>query len=232
MSSRVAWPTALAAAFVALLCLPACSSGGAGGAAKQDAAGSTAPGPRNNNVSASSQGAAKPSAAKASKPSGPAIEVTWEALAREKYLLENSRFRRRGPQPPQKITLYSRSHPEAARVLAGRSTEDGAQSAVLEDRDMLGFIKGLETQGFYRLARPTGYDTALAASENARGRVTVVRKGQGYTLLSLRGQGLNAKTKAIPKLYSDAKQAIMTLRNMNPTLSVSQYGASGTARTR
>jgi hypothetical protein len=229
MSRHTLWLVTLVAAFLALLCLSGCSSGGAAAAAKKNGSPTAAASARNDSVSAPAPGAV---AKKPSTPSGPAIQVTWEALAREKYLLENSRFKRRGPQPPQKIILYSRSHPDAKRVLAGRGSEDGAQSAVLDDQDMVAFLKGLERQGFFRLARPAGFDSSLVSSDSARGRVTVVRDGQGYTLISVRGQGLNQSTKAIPKLYSEAKQAIMTLRNMNPTLSVSQYGASGKARTR
>ena len=165
------------------------------------------------------------------QPTGPAIEVVWEALAREKYLLENSRFRRRGPQPPQKIVLLSKSHPRARAVSAGRGGDDG-HTAVIADRDMEAFVKGLEQRGFFKNARPQGYDSAIAGSENARGRVTVIQNGQGRSIISLRGQGQNAATKDIPRIYSEAKQAIMALRNMNPTLSVTRQGASGSARLR
>ena len=166
------------------------------------------------------------------QPTGPAIEVIWEALAREKYLLENSRFRRRGPQPPQKIVLLSRSHPDAAAVTAGRGRDAGAHTAVIADRDMEAFVEGLRERGFFKNARPQGYDSAIQDSENARGRVTVIQNGQGRSIISLRGQGQNPATKDIPRIYSEAKQAIMALRNMNPTLSVTRQGASGTARLR
>jgi len=164
-------------------------------------------------------------------PKGPAIVVTWEALSREIYLLENSRFRRRGPQPPQKITLISSSHPDAADLASGRTSRDStASTAVLDDRDMVNFVKGLERSGFFRYARPAGYDTLLANTENARGRVTVTRGSDSRTLLSMRGQGLNEKTKRIPAIYSEAKRAIMVLRNMTPMLSVTHSGASGAIR--
>ena len=223
------------AASIGLLGLAACSSGGnAGGAAQssnsQGTGNQAALGPLPD-VTDPSSGAVADAPA---KPSGPAIQVTWEALAREKYLLENSRFRRRGaPQPPQKITLYSESHPEAASVKRPRSREERAKhvgSAVVPDADMQRFIQGLRRQGFYRHARMSGFDEALAQSDNARGRIIVESGGESYTLISMRGQGQNANTKAIPKLYSETKQAVMVLRNMTPTLNVSHYGYSGQAR--
>jgi len=176
-------------------------------------------------------GVTEPSSRQAA-PTGPAIEVVWEALAHEKHLLENSRFRRSGPLPPQKIVLLSASHPNAKAVVAGRGGEQGAQTAVIPDADMEGFLQGLEQRGFFRLARPAGYDAAVAGSSNARGRITVTRGGDSRSLISLRGQGLNEATKDVPRIYSEAKQAIMALRNMHPTLSVTRQGASGNASIR
>lgn len=231
-------PTILAlAASIALLGLTGCSTGGggnaqnaSGGGAATTASGPLAPLP--DVTGASSTGRSAPQAAP--KPSGPAIQVTWEALAREKYLLENSRFRRRGaPQPPQKITLYSESHPESANVKRPRSREERAKhvgSAVVPDADMQRLLQGLRRQGFYRHAKLSGFDDALAQSDNARGRIIVDSAGESYTLLSMRGQGQNPNTKAIPKLYSETKQAVMVLRNMTPTLNVSHYGYTGQAR--
>ena len=124
-------------------------------------------------------------------------------------------------------------HPEAKKVRQARTKEDRQKysgSAVLSDKDMLRFLEGLRRQGFYRYARPTGYDNALADSENARGRIIVEQDGRGHTLLSMRGQGQAQATKAIPKLYSETKQAVMVLRNMTPTLNVSHYDVSGSAR--
>ncbi len=60
----------------------------------------------------------------------------------------------------------------------------------------------------------------LFDGETARGRVTVERSGESYTLLSMRGQGLSDSTKQIPPMYSQAKQAILVLRNRTPTLRV------------
>ncbi len=220
------------AATIAALGLTACSGGG-GGQGSQGAGGASPQadlGPLPDVTDPSSAAKARAPA----KPSGPAISVTWEALSREKYLLENSRFKRRGgPQPPQLITLFSESHPEARKVRQARTKEDRqkyAGSAVLSDKDMARFVEGLRRQGFYRYARPSGYDDALADSENARGRIIVEEGGQSRTLLSMRGQGQHKATKAIPKLYSETKQAVMYLRNMTPTLNVQHYDVSGSAR--
>lgn len=225
-------PAVLAlAASIALLGLAACSGGGSGqGATPAGGSAARAPmAPMADVMAPSSADAMAPAA-----PSGPAIEVTWEALARERYLLENSRFRRPGaPMPPQKITLFSESHPEAKLVKRPRTKEERDKysgSAVVPDRDMERFITGLQRQGFYRHAKRSGFDDAVAQSDNARGRIIVERDGQSYTLISLRGQGQNPNTRAIPKLYSETKQAVMVLRNMTPTLNVTHYGYSGQAR--
>jgi len=217
-------------ATIALLGLTACSSGGASSKAAQ--AGGGGPAANAGPVRDVTDGS-RP-AAKAAKPAGPAILVTWEALAREKYLLENSRFRRKNqPQPPQRITLFSESHPTAKKVRRARSKaerERFAGSAVLSDTDMVNFLKGLTRSGFYKYAKPTGYSDALASSDNARGRIIVEQDGRSYTLLSMRGQGQNKSTRGIPKIYSETKQAVMVLRNMTPTLNVTHYGVTGSAR--
>lgn len=226
------------AASIALLGLAACSSGGGAAAATPSGAtGGTAdlgPLPDVTDRSSGSAPSTTPTSAAARQPSGPAIQITWEALAREKYLLENSRFRRQGaPQPPQKITLYSESHPEAQLVKRPRTKAERmkyAGSAVVPDADMQRFLAGLQRQGFFRYAKLSGFDDALVDSENARGRIIVEQDGTSHTLISMRGQGQNRNTKAIPKLYSETKQAVMVLRNMTPTLNVSHYGYSGQAR--
>ena len=64
----------------------------------------------------------------------------------------------------------------------------------------------------------------LFDDETARGRVTVEVNGESRTLLSMRGQGLQESTKQIPALYSEAKRAVIGLRNQTPTLTV--MGAS------
>ncbi len=231
MSNPRATRALVTALFLALFGLAACSSDDAADATKTKADdGGSGPVFAEGGFDTVTKPSRAPQAAP--KPRGPVIEVVWEALAREKYLLENSRHRRRGPLPPQKIVLLSASHPRAAAVQAGRGGEQGAQTAVLADRDMQGLLKGLEERGFFRYARTAGYDAALLSNANARGRVTVTRGADSRTLISLRGQGLNRATKEIPRIYSEAKQAIMVLRNMYPTLSVTSSGASGNASVR
>jgi hypothetical protein len=159
---------------------------------------------------------------------GPVIEVVWEALAREKVLLETSRWRRnRGAQAPQKITLISQSHPDAAAVVSGRSAEARerfGQVSILKDEDMLMFLRGLRQGGFYRHARAMGDHAPVLRDDNARGRITVVRDGSSSTLVSMRGQGRSPATRDIPRIYSQTKQAIMVLKNMSPQLNVSHVG--------
>jgi len=231
MTNPRATSALVAALFLALFSLAACSSDDAADASKKTA---QAGGGENVYAEGGFDSVTDPSPAKRAAPqsTGPAIEVTWEALAHERYLQENSRYRRRGPLPPQKIVLLSASHPRARAVQSGRGGEKGAQTAVLSDRDMQGLVKGLEERGFFRHARTAGFDAAIVKSANARGRVTVTRGSDSRTLVSLRGQGRNPATKDIPRIYSEAKQAIMVLRNMHPTLSVSSSGASGNASVR
>jgi hypothetical protein len=153
------------------------------------------------------------------------VKVTWEALATERELLENPRFGRRpqrGALPTQKIVLVNASHPDARANRVGRvAREDrGVAVAAVADEDMDLFVRGLEQRGFFRLARPTGTLERFFADPDARGRITVERGGDSVTLVSLRGQGQNEATKAIPPMYSEVKQAIIVLRNQTPTLSV------------
>jgi hypothetical protein len=221
MCARALTWTALAAAIGALLLLSGCSPS-ASSAPKPRPEASVDPGP-----------APQRKADLPARPSGPSIEVTWEALAREKYLMETSRFKRRGAQPPQKITLLSESHPDAERARVPRTRADREKyvnTAVLPDRDLLSLIDGLRRRGFYRHARPTVENSAAYDNSNARGRVTVNRDGDSRTLISMRGQGLNENTRAIPAIYSEAKQAIMVLRNMTPTLNVRHFGAEAMRR--
>lgn len=234
---------ALSLAVFGALCFGACASGARKAPATKSAASNTPASRGASSRAASSRAAAAGSAdaadlgasKKKAGPTGPAIVVTWEALAREKYLVENSRFKRRGPQAPMKIMLISSSHPDAAAIASGRGgrrRDPTVSTAILSDRDMVQFVRGLERRGFFRYARPAGYDTALAGSDNARGRITVTRDGTSRTLLSMRGQGLNEATKQIPAIYSEAKQAIMALRNLTPTLNVTRSSASGTVSVR
>lgn len=155
-----------------------------------------------------------------------AIRVTWEGLAREREIAANSKYNRpRGAvAPPMKITLVSESHPDAPALRAGRtkgSREDSAHSAVLRDADLLTFVKGLEKRGFFQHARATDAQQGTFGHARARGRVTVERGNDSLTIVSMRGQGLDPRTKAIPGIYSESKQAIMMLRNRTPGLALS-----------
>ena len=85
---------------------------------------------------------------------------------------------------------------------------------------MLDLVSALERLGFYKYAQPTGSLQPMFLSDRARGRITVERDGKSMTLLSQRWQGLRDETKQIPGIYSDAKQAIVALKNRSPTLRV------------
>ncbi len=162
------------------------------------------------------------------RPGGPraVIRVTWEALARERELYESSRFTR--PQgavdPDMLVTLISAGHPDAERVQNPRTREERerfARVAVVPDADLVALVQSLRKEGFDRYAQPTDMQEGQWSNSAARGRVTVEEGGSSVSLLSMRGQGLNPATKAIPALYSGAKRAIMLLRNRNATLSIS-----------
>ncbi|MHC5010253.1 MAG: hypothetical protein ACYTG6_04785 [Planctomycetota bacterium] len=162
-------------------------------------------------------------------PTGPRIRVTWEALSVERDLLENPRHGRRpqtGLLPNHKVVLVSESHPDAERTLQGITTEDtqGVSVATLPDEDMVLLLQGLGQRGFFQIAQSTAAAEGLFGSPNARGRVTVDRGDESWTLVSMRGQGLNPATKQIPALYSEAKQSIIMLRNQTPTMSVVTRG--------
>jgi hypothetical protein len=159
------------------------------------------------------------------------MRVIWQALAVERERLENPTHNRtplRGVVPTQQIVLVSESHPDAKANLMGRSAREhkGVAVAALPDSDMALLLRGLQQRGFFAAARPTDQAASLFANPNARGRITVERGEQSWTLVSMRGQGLNDATKAIPALYSEAKQSIIVLRNQTPTMSVITSGRS------
>lgn len=154
-----------------------------------------------------------------------AIRVTWEALARERELFENSQYRRPqgGLAPEMIVTLVNASHPDADRIRFPRTESDRerfARTAVVPDEDMLALVRGLQKNGFDRLAQPTDMQRGQWTSDSARGRVTIEEGPQSLTLLSMRGQGQNPATKDIPALYSEAKRAVMLVRNQNASLNV------------
>ncbi|MCA9314545.1 MAG: hypothetical protein H6806_08015 [Planctomycetes bacterium] len=154
-----------------------------------------------------------------------AIRVTWEALARERELFETSQYRRPqgGLAPDMIVTLVNASHPDAERIRYPRSEADRerfARTAVVPDQDMVALVRGLQQSGFDRLAQPTDMQRGQWMADSARGRVTIEEGPQSLTLLSMRGQGQNPATKDIPALYSEAKRAVMLLRNQNASLNV------------
>lgn len=158
-------------------------------------------------------------------PSGPRMVVTWEALAVERERFENPSHRRGVSQaaiPNQRIVLVNESHPMAEAQAAGRSTvlRDGTSIAVVPDEDMMLFIRGMRERGFFQRAHDSSAVAGLVQSENARGRITLERGDRSWTLVSMRGQGLNEQTRDIPAMYSQLKQSIMLLRNRTPTLNV------------
>lgn len=154
--------------------------------------------------------------------------MTWEALAHERYLYENPKYGRTpigSAQPEFRIVLVNESHPEAGQIRQGRvRSSTNAGSGVITDREMRDFLQGLEKIGYFRAAASTMAQTRFFDDERARGRVTVERQTGSVTLLSMRGQGLNASTKHIPGIYSQAKQAIAFMKNQARTLTVETIG--------
>ncbi len=174
-------------------------------------------------VSARSEPAAAPAT-----PTGPQVRVTWEALAVEKERFENPRDPRSDPRyrvglaMQQKVVMVNASNVEArANQLGVTAKRDrGVSVATIPDADMQTFLQQLDQRGFFRVASPTDEVESLFSSPNARGRVTVERDGRSWTLLSMRGQGLNASTKEIPAVYSDSKRAVILMRNSTSAMSV------------
>ena len=157
--------------------------------------------------------------------SGPQIRVTWEALAIERDQYQNPRFGRRpqaGASSQLKVVLVSDSHVEAQTNMRGLTARQnrGVAVAPIPDTDIQTFVQGLEQRGFFRLAAPTSTVMHRLQDPNARGHITVERGGESYTLISMRGQGMSPSTKAIPALYSEAKQSILMLRNSSSSMSV------------
>lgn len=153
-----------------------------------------------------------------------AVTVIWEALATEKDKLLNSRYRRAtrgGITPPTRTILINESHPAAARLRDGRNARAEAGTGIITDRQMAALVKSFQELGYFRVAKPTASMRKLFKSSGARGRVTIESDGTSYTLLSMRGQALNASTREIPVVYSKVKQAVAAMRNMTTSLTVS-----------
>ena len=173
------------------------------------------------------QPAAKPAYQPRAMPTatGPQIRVTWEALAVEKERLANPRIKRTqmiGLASQQKVVVVNAGHLEAktSRLGAMSAQNRGTAVASVSDENMQRFLQLLERRGFFRHAKPTGAIARQFENERARGRITIERNGQSYSLVSLRGQGLDPRTKHIPALYSETKQAIMMLRNQTSCMGV------------
>jgi len=158
------------------------------------------------------------------------IRITWEALAVERDLVANPRLGRKPQQgvlPDSKIVLVSDDHPAAIGRQKGRAStreQDGSQVAVLGAVDLQLLVKGLREAGFYKVARPTDGVQPHFDDSEARGRVTIEVDGVSRTLLSLRGQGTQESTRDVPRIYSQAKQAVAMVRNQTPALSVVTTG--------
>jgi hypothetical protein len=158
------------------------------------------------------------------------IRVTWEALAVERDLVANPRLGRKPQQgvvADSKIVLVSDDHPAAFGRQKGRAStreKDGSQVAVLNAADLQLLVRGLREAGFYKVARPTDGVQPHFDDSEARGRVTIEMDGVSRTLLSLRGQGTQDATRDVPRIYSQAKQAVAVVRNQTPALSVVTTG--------
>jgi hypothetical protein len=166
-------------------------------------------------------------------PGTPSIRVVWEALAVE---LERSAGEARGvtgSRPLVEGLPGTRADVDHEVILLNASfvatpeqdAENRSRKAVgrvarVTDADMNAFLEGLERIGFFQHARPTESVRYLFPTDRARGRITVERDGNSVTLLSMRGLGLQASTRAIPGIYAQAKQAVVLLKNRVPTLRV------------
>jgi hypothetical protein len=208
------------------LLLAACTSGGS----RREPAALRAEGPRATAAFAplSDDAGEAPPAALPRDAGTEGVRVTWEALAVERDQLENPRLGRiqRGVLPQTKVVLVSEDHPDARKVQVGRVAveHEGVAVAPVRDADMEALLGALRQRGFFRLATPTGSIARLFDDPDARGQVTVEQGGRSWTIVSVRGQGLDDSTKEIPALYSQAKQSILMMRNATPTMSVVATG--------
>jgi hypothetical protein len=157
----------------------------------------------------------------------PSIRVTWEALAVERERYEHpSPFAPRGTKPfvsadDLEIVLLNASYvatPEQDRE--NKSQPPTGRIARVSDADMNALVDPLNQLGFFQYANETSTVRGLFASDRARGRITVDRGDQSWTLLSLRGLGLQAETRAIPQIYAAAKEVVSRLKNTAPNLRV------------
>ena len=165
-------------------------------------------------------------------PGTPSIRIVWEALAVERYRSENSKFRRvdgsRDPalerivgSPEWQVILLNTSFTATAeQERENKGVPPSGRIARATDQHMLDMMTAFDRMGFFKYAQPTASVRPLFASENTRGRITVDRGGESWTLLSQRGLGLSDDTKQIPGIYAEAKEAVYRLKNMSPVLRV------------
>ncbi len=171
-------------------------------------------------------------------PGTPSMRVVWEALAVETERLQESKWKRptEGLPISQKdvdleIVLLNASF-QATPEQAAENRGDKAVGRVarITDQDMLDLVEALDRIGFFRYAQPTESVRPLFPTDRARGRITVERDGQSVTLLSQRFLGLRPETRPIPWIYTQAKEAIMVIKNRTPVLRVKSIDVEGQAR--
>ncbi|MCC7139593.1 MAG: hypothetical protein IT460_14310 [Planctomycetes bacterium] len=157
-------------------------------------------------------------------PGAPSVRVLWEALHGEQQQSARSAYapKQSLPQfgPPELETILLNTSfvatPEQDRE--NRARKPSGRIARVPDRDMIGFLKQLESIGFFKYASPTEAVRPYFASERARGRITVDRDGESWTLVSRYGLGLAEETREIPAIYAQAKYLVQVLKNRVPTM--------------
>jgi hypothetical protein len=161
-------------------------------------------------------------------PGSPSVRVVWEALfvERDRYANPSPEALRRGARPfvdPKdlEIVLLNASFaPTPDQEREHKSRPPTGRIARIADADMNAVWTALEQIGFFRHARPTGSLRALFGSDRARGRVTVDRGDESWTLLSMRGLGLQAETREVPAIYAAAKEVVSRMKNSASSLRV------------
>ncbi len=163
----------------------------------------------------------------------PSIRVLWEALAiemrqatgTERGVLGSSGLVEGLPGTRRDVDFEAVLLNASFSSTPEQDAENRGEKAVgrvarVTDQQMNDLLASLESLGFYRYARRTEEVRGMFAGDRARGRVTVDRGGESWTLLSMWHQGLNPETKEIPGIYSRAKLAVITIKNMTPVVRV------------
>jgi hypothetical protein len=164
-------------------------------------------------------------------PSGPeriegtgSIRVVWEALAVERDRFTNPRYQGTKvfatPEDLELILVNASFVATPEQEAENKSRPPSGRIARIADADMLGLLEALNQIGFFQVAQSTASSRALFGSDRARGRITVEKDGQSWTIVSMRGLGLQAETRNIPGIYALAKEAISHVKNASPTLRV------------